>query len=194
MIDLFRPVPIPWSEFPAECLWYFAPMSVLHLLIFGIGSCVLFLLSRRSPDTLRRRVRRFGLFLLLFLLVGSFFNGLWSCLVWDILYHSTDYIFDFMPFWPITQSVIDAPWGDDHGRLLDVSLFQLQLVWFAFAVSTWKSTFILFRLVSTRLSPDNHALLDTQQERPVCNRCVSSLLPDSTAAEDGCAGSLSLGP
>src|ERR1022692_2906748 len=135
MSDSFHPVPIPWSEFPTECLWYLMPMSVLHLVVFVVGFCVLLLLPRRPRSTLKSRVGRFGLFLLLFLLVGSFFNGLWSCSVWDRLYDSTDYVFDFIPFWPITQSVIDAPWGDEHGRLLGVSLFQLQLVWFAFAMS-----------------------------------------------------------
>ena len=31
MTPAFRPTPIPWSQFPAECLWYLIPMSALHL-------------------------------------------------------------------------------------------------------------------------------------------------------------------
>jgi hypothetical protein len=154
MNDSFHPVPFPWSDFPAECLYYLVPMSVLHLVVFIVGCCVLLLPTRKPHSTIKRRVDRFALFMVLFLLVASFFNGLWSCLVWDRLYDSTDYVFDFMPFWPITQSVIDAPWGDGRGRLLGVTLFQLQLVWFAFALSTWTVTFILFRFISRKLPPN----------------------------------------
>ena len=63
-----------------------------------------------------------------------------SCLIWDRLYDSTDYVFDFMPFWPITRGVVDSPWGDERGRLLGVSLFQLLLVWLLFAAGTWGAT------------------------------------------------------
>ena len=153
----FHPTPIPWSEFPAECFWYLLPMSVLHLAAFVIGCVVLVVWPRRAPGVLIRRIGRFALFTILFLLVGSLFNGLWSCLIWDRLYDSTDYVFDFMPFWPITQSVIDAPWGDERGRLLGVSLFQLQLVWFAFAASTWLITIIFYRIFSRRLPPNKGA-------------------------------------
>jgi hypothetical protein len=146
MNTAFHPTPIPWSEFPAECFWYLAPMSVVHLAAFVIGCIVLVVFSRKQ-GMLLRRISRLGLFISLFLVVGSLFNGLWSCLVWDRLYDSTDYVFDFVPFWPITQSMIDRLWGDGRGQLLGVSLFQLQLVWFLFAVGTWGATIFLYRLV-----------------------------------------------
>jgi hypothetical protein len=62
-----------------------------------------------------------------------------------------DYVFDFRPFWPITQRVIDAPWGEEHGRLLGISLFQLQAVWLLFAGGTWTVTIFLYRIVRRRL-------------------------------------------
>jgi len=118
-------------------------MVVLHLAVFIVGCVILSILSvlpHKQPGTLKRRIARFGLFMVLFLFVGALFNGLWSCLIWDRLYNSTDYYFDFCPFWPITRAVIDAPWGDERGRLLGVTLFQLQLIWFIFAAGTWTVT------------------------------------------------------
>ena len=144
----FHPTPIPWREFPAECLLYFVGMGILQLAVFVIGCLVLAVLARKQPGTFLRRVGHFGLFSVLLLVVGSLFNGLWSCLMWDRLYHSTDYFIDFTPFWPITKNVIDAAWGDDHGQLLGVSLLQLNCVWLLFAVGAWSATIFLYRLVS----------------------------------------------
>jgi hypothetical protein len=90
------------------------------------------------------------LFLGLLLVVGSIANGLWSCLVWGRFYFSTDYVFDFSPFWPITQKVIDAPFGEMRGQLFGVSLFQLQLVWLLFATGTWTVSILLYRLICRR--------------------------------------------
>ncbi len=150
MSPAFHPSPIPFSAFLQECGWYLLPMSVAHLTIFDVGCIVLVLWHRREPGVLLRRIGRFGLFIGLFLIVGSVFNGLWSCLIWDRLYDSTDYVFDFIPFWPITKGVIDAPWGNERGRLIGVSLFQLQLVWFLFAAGTWAVTIFLYRFICRR--------------------------------------------
>jgi hypothetical protein len=68
-------------------------------------------------------------------------------LVYDRLYDSEDYVFDFTPFWPITNRVINATWGEDHGHLLGVTLRQLQLIWFLFALSTWSTTAYLYRWI-----------------------------------------------
>jgi hypothetical protein len=144
------PHPYPWSEFPAECLLYFAFMGLLHLAALAIGCLICGLVAVRQRGTFLRRVRRLGLFLGLLLVVGSISNGLWSCLVWGRLYFSTDYVFDFSPFWPITRGVIDAPFGEMRGQLLGVSLVQLQLVWLLFAAGTWAVSILLYRLIRRR--------------------------------------------
>ncbi len=147
MSTRFHPTPIPWSQFPVECLFYFIPMSVLHLAAFLVGCGIVAVLPHKQPGTVRRSIGHLALFVGLLLLVGSVFNGLWSCLIWERLYDSTDYVFDFMPFWPISRAVIDAPWGDARGRLIGVSLFQLQLIWLLFAAGTWGATAFCYRLV-----------------------------------------------
>ena len=130
-----------------ECLWYLIPMGMVHLAAFLVGCGIVAVLPHRQPGTVGRRIGRLALFVGLLLLVGSVFNGLWSCLIWDRLYDSTDYVFDFMPFWPITRTVIDAPWGDERGRLIGVSLLQLQLIWLLFAAGTWGGTASLYRFL-----------------------------------------------
>src|ERR1017187_4501713 len=139
--------PFSWSQFPLACGIYFGFMGVLHLALFAIGCLIFAVLAIRQPGRFLRRVGRLRLFLGLLLVIGSVANGLWSCLVWGRFYYSTDYAFDFSALWPITQGVIDAPFGDMRGQLFGISLFQLQLVWLLFAAGTWTATILLYRLI-----------------------------------------------
>ena len=133
-----------------ECLMYLLMMGVFHFLVFIVACAALGVLAIWQRGTFRRRAGRLVLFLGLLLLIGSVANGLWSCTVWGRLYFSTDYVFDFSPFWPITQELIDVPFGDMRGQLLGVSLLQLQLVWLLFAGFTWAATILLYRLICRR--------------------------------------------
>ena len=142
--------PHGWNEFFEECLWYFVPLGAVHIAAFFAGSLVIAALSWRRRGILMRRIRRFGLFLALLLAAGSIFNGVWSCAVWGRLYYSTDYVLDFTPFWPITQSVIDTPFGDQRGRLFGVTLTQLNMVWLLFSLGTWGGTMLMYREVLRR--------------------------------------------
>jgi hypothetical protein len=143
--------PHDWSEFFAECLFYFVPFSVVHGIAFVVGSFVIATFSSRQPGIIIERIRRFGLFLILLLVVSSIFNGVWSCTIWGRLYYSTDYVFDFTPFWPITRSVINMPFGDQRGQLFGVSLTQLNMVWLLFVIGTYGVTVLLYRAVQQRL-------------------------------------------
>src|SRR5580698_2615400 len=98
----YHTIQVPWSEFPEFCFWYIFPfMAVLHLFMFILGSAILPILPRKKPESLGRHIGRFGLFMLLLLFVGAFFNGFWCCSIAGRLYYQTDYEFDFSPFWPI---------------------------------------------------------------------------------------------
>lgn len=127
--------PIAWSNYPSECLWYFAPMAVLQAAVFVIGSLILGFVSQREPGKLRKRICRLGLFLGLFLVVGSLINGIWACLIYNHLYHSSDYIFDFIPFWPVTMNA-DRPHTEGYGT----TFLELDGIWFAFATLAWATT------------------------------------------------------
>jgi hypothetical protein len=159
---------IPWNEFPFEFGIYFEFMGMLHLVLFAVGCLIFAMLAIRQRGRFLRRVGRLGLFLGLLLLVVSVANGLWSCLVWGRLYYSTDYVFDFSAFWPITQSIIDAPFGTERGRLFGVSLFQVQLVWLLFATGTWTVTILLYRFICKR-PPANKSLQATAAAPASCD-------------------------
>lgn len=73
--------------------------------------------------------------------------------MWGRLYYSTDYVFDFSPVWPITQRIIDMPFGEQRGQLFGVTLVQLQLVWLTFALGTWGVTAFFYKAMHQKLSP-----------------------------------------
>jgi hypothetical protein len=122
-------------------------MSLFHLCLFAVGWAILAFLPGKGQNHFPRRVGRLGLFLGLLLVVGSLLNALWSCVVYGRFYESSDYVFGFLPFWPLTKYWIEMH-GDD-GQLMNVPL-QLQFIWFVFTASTWGFTIFLYRLV---LSP-----------------------------------------
>jgi hypothetical protein len=153
----FQPIQhLPWSEFPAECLWYLVPMCIFHLAVFIVGCLILIASSQRSQrSTLKCRVARFGLFVALFLFVGSLFNGLWSCLIYVRFYHSSDYVFGFIPFLPLTRGWLEM--RDDSGQLISNIPLHLHLFWLLFTAGTWGVTVLSYRLL-LRKRPLNAAM------------------------------------
>ena len=131
------------ERFISECGWYFVPMSILHFAAFVIG-CIVLIFFCEKPGTYLPRVGWFGTFLALLLIVGSLFNGLWSCFVWGRLYYSADYVFDFSLFFPINQNYIDITFGNERGKLLGVSMLQLQCVWGLYSAGVWSLTVMLY--------------------------------------------------
>lgn len=138
------PEPQAWADFPVECLIYFVPMAAVHFFVWMLGFVVLAGVAIWQPDTLMVRAGRLGRFLALLLVVSALANGFWSCTVWGRFYVSTDYLWDFSPFWPITQAQLEQPFSTLRGRLLGVSMGQLQLVWLAFAGGAWALTAIVW--------------------------------------------------
>jgi hypothetical protein len=126
-------------------------MSVLHLAVFIVGCFGLVAFARKPAGTLMRRIRRFGLFMILLLSAGALFNGFWSCLIYGRLYHSSDYLFGFIPFWPLWQQWVEIP--DGQGQLMSVPL-TLHIFWFLFTAGTWSFTVIVYRLICRRQPPN----------------------------------------
>jgi hypothetical protein len=69
-------------------------------------------------------------------------------LVYGQFYESTDYVFGFLPFWPLTEEWIEAPPGAGG---MPVSFRQLQLVWLVFTATTWGITILACRFILYRL-------------------------------------------
>lgn len=124
-------------SYPQECFAYSLFGGTVHVAFFLAGVLVLGALSIIQGGHFLRWQRRWAVFNLSFFVAASLVNGAWSCLVFGRLYWSTDYVSDFLPFWPITQSVLDARFGDQAGGLLGISLLQLQALWVPFAACAW---------------------------------------------------------
>jgi hypothetical protein len=135
--------PIPWSDFPVECFWYIAFLSLIHLFIFVIGLAAIAFVPAKEPRQFLRRVRHFALFLCIFLVSGSLFNGVWGCSVYGRMYSTSDYVCGFLPFWPLTQAWLEMP-----GGVPEDSFFKLQLLWLLFTAGTWGVTILLYRYVT----------------------------------------------
>jgi len=139
---LFRLIP-----FLVLCFIYFYLLWVPHLFLFLVVGWFSTFLPTQQPGQRLSRICRCGLFFVLFLVVGSLFNGLWGCTVYMRLYESSDYAFGFLPFWPLTQSMIEARLGADGMPIMRVSLFELQLIWLIFAAATWGVTLLAYRAI-----------------------------------------------
>jgi hypothetical protein len=127
-----------FKDYPGECLWYLSGWVLpFHVLVFLLGCVVFGVLAWMHRGSFFKRVVRLGSFISLLLVFGALFNGLWSCLVFGHLYYSADYVSDYTPFWPITRGIIDFQFGETRGQLFGVSLLQLNLVWFLFALGNW---------------------------------------------------------
>ena len=90
--------PHSWTQFPIECFLYFSFLSVGHFIAFVVGGVLITAFSWQQRSLIVRRIRSWGLFLVLLLSMGALFNGVWSCSIWGRLYYSTDYVLDFLRF------------------------------------------------------------------------------------------------
>jgi hypothetical protein len=123
--------------YPMECFCYWLFGGSAHGALFLTGVIAISAVSIIRRGHFLQWLSRWAVFNVSFFVAASLVNGAWSCLVFGRLYWSTDYVSDFFPFWPITQSVLDARFGDQVGGLLGISLLQLQALWVPFAVSAW---------------------------------------------------------
>jgi hypothetical protein len=142
----------------------------LHSFIFavcGLGMTAYAALKNEMPK-LRKRLIRFGAFLIILLPIGGLFNAFWCCLVYGNLYvqeigndgsvldvDSPEN--DFTPFWPPSHHWLAGL----PGHLTTVSMPQLQLVWLFFAATAWAISFILYRLIRRKIVPAIIALSRT---------------------------------
>ena len=117
-------------------------MGQVHLIVFVVGCLILVAVPRKRQGFCEGESAISGLFLALFLIVGSVVNGFWACLIYNRFYHSADYIFDFIPFWLVTMNA-NPPKVEGYGT----TLTELNAIWFAFAACTWAVTIVLYRLI-----------------------------------------------
>jgi len=139
-----------------QVIAYAQVMGVFHLVL------ILVALTLAAPCLFISKAkyivfaRGFIVFNALLWLSGMTANLLWDIFVFETIYTSTDYVFDFIPFMPITQGYIDRPWGDQTGHIFyGLSILHVQALWFFFAFATWMTTIFLYSQIRRIWNRDN---------------------------------------
>jgi hypothetical protein len=142
------PENLPWI--PADALGNVMLCTFFYAPAFAIGCLLAAAWPPRSFFAFFGRAGKLLIFVGSLLLSGAVFSCVWGVTIWGWLYRSTDYCGnDFFPFVPIGQAALDVPFGNEpHGLLHGSTLLQLRLVWLAFAICTWVTTLLLYRLLS----------------------------------------------
>jgi hypothetical protein len=162
--------------YPVECFWYWFPLGlIVHGALFLAGFFVIGAVSLFRHGHFRQRFSRWAVFNLSFFVTAGLVNGIWSCSIFGRLYWSTDYVSDFSPFWPITQGILDARFGDQVGGLLGISLLQLQALWLVFAVCAWVLSYVLYRRYLSWRASRVLAKASNQSLERTAGRSVESL-------------------
>jgi hypothetical protein len=139
-----------YLQYPGDLLpdaaFYLLGVGLAYTVVFAIGAIVNLFQIPKIKAKVVGRIINLAMFLVILLVIGDLFGLIWGEFIWGRFYISTDYInTDFLPFMPITQRLLDAPFGDEAHGLLGVTLFQLNLIWLVFAAATWGCTIALYR-------------------------------------------------
>lgn len=135
-----------------EPLFQIGAYAMLMGLVHGLVVVGAALLATPVLFVCRRKywmfLRGFAVFNALLLVCGTVANLLWDRFIFGNVYVSTDYVFDFTPFLPITQAWVDAPWGNQTGAIYQgLNILHVQIIWFAFAFATWMTAIYLYERV-----------------------------------------------
>ena len=127
---------------------YLLFVGIAYAAVFLVGCVVAAAIKPRSVRCYSLRLRNLAIFLIILLLVGDAYGCIWGDLIWGRFYRSTDYCgTDFLPFLPVTRVVIDAAMGSEPHGLMGITLFELNLIWSLFALTTWATTIASYRFV-----------------------------------------------
>lgn len=136
------------AEATETTLFYFVIVGVFYMaLVVLIGAPVCFLRHRFEVRPALRALWRFFAFLVLLLGVGAIAQNFWTTAIWGHFYYSTDYVYGYMPFLPMTQWTIDLEFAGQRGALNGISLTTLNLIWLSVTIPVWALTIWAYRRV-----------------------------------------------
>lgn len=137
--------PCPIINVSNEALLYAMCFGIIHASILGAGLVVGTPLLSRGRKQYFDFARAFIVFNICFLLTSAVSNGIWSSTIWGRVYFSADYVVDFNPFYPISQSWIESPFGDVEGRIFPgFTILHVRVAWFLFAFASWAGAIFLY--------------------------------------------------
>jgi len=137
--------PYPIIEAPLEALLYTCFFGIVHAAILGAGLVLALPLCFWGWRQYLVFARGFAVFSVLLLLTAAVLNAVWSCTIWGRVYYSTDYVVDFNPFYPISQTWIETPFGNMKGQIYPgFGMLHVRAAWFLFALATWTGAIYLY--------------------------------------------------
>lgn len=144
---------LQFAQLLEEVTYYMVLVGVFYLCVFILAAFFIACWESLGPQpglmAYFRRMGRLALFLALLLLVGDFFGVIWTAIIHNRMYYNPGYDgVDFVPWYPLTRDLVDATYGADTGRLIGVKFWQLEVIWFVFAVSTWTTTMMAFEKIT----------------------------------------------
>lgn len=143
---------VPVESFMVESGYYLFFVGVLQFVLALLVSPIIVVGARKLLQISYGRVLRaylvFNVFLLFWGCLGSY---IFLRITYGKLYVSADRMWDWLPFAPFGQWVLDQTLGPARGHLIgDATLHQLRLIWFAVAVPVWLLAFVSTALVVRR--------------------------------------------
>lgn len=124
-----------------------------------VAPLFLVIARRRTGQSVASLFCTYWFFNLMLLLWGCLGHYAFTWLTFGRLYVSADRIVDWFAFIPFGQWVLDQTFGDQRGYLIgQTTLWQLRLIWFAFAAPVWwmayvSTTFVVQQRLPRFLSP-----------------------------------------
>ncbi len=137
--------PYPITAIPAEALFYAVYWGLVHAVVAVAVLALATPMLRRGWRRYFTFARAFVTFSICLLLASALANGIWSCAIWGRVYFSTDYFVDFNPFYPISQTWIEIPFGGVKGKIFPgFTITHVRVAWFLFAFASWASAIFLY--------------------------------------------------
>jgi len=118
-------------EFCLYLAWYGLPhLMVAAALFFGI---------RRFLPRNYHPLRYLYLFPVILLVAGGVADAAWYTSVYEVKYHSDDYLADFNPFLRIWRSTLtdSYPWSRPGGPINGATFEEIYELWTIYAILTW---------------------------------------------------------
>ena len=137
---------MPLGEATLTTLLYLMLVGMFYLaIVVAVAAPACLLRHRFYLRPALRTLWRVFAFLVILLVVGAVAQYFWTTAIWGRFYYSTDYVYGYMPFLPMTQRIIDFEFGGKRGALNGISLTTLNLIWLAFTIPVWALTIQIYR-------------------------------------------------
>ena len=173
------------AEAPVTTLLYLMLVGGFYLALVTFVCCPVCLIRHgfRTRSSLAA-IWRAVIFFALLLIFGALAQFIWTTTIWGRFYYSTDYVYGYMPFIPMTQRIIDFEFAGKRGALNGISLTTLNCIWLAITIPVWACTVWAYRRVFRASTPSAEILPPPflQENKQRTNECEQDAGPNDNSA------------